>query len=251
MTLIKSSLIFISLLASLPVYAASSDLLVSDTNPNRVDITAQFTGQELLVYGAIYHPGEVVVKLSSPNETVDLHRKLKYGPFWLTGGKLTIKNTPGIYKLLSSRPLNEILPEKVRNANGLVMEDVLAHAKVGEISTNMSDWRGALLRLRQKQGYYLEDGQGVKKIDNRLFVSHIKLPANLPQGSYKLDIYLVDDGKLIAYQQHKFEMTEVQLEGWVSRVAYGQPWLFGIGFTLLAMFGGLGLGIVLRREGNG
>ena len=53
---------------------------------------------------------------------------------------------------------------------------------------------------------------------------------------------------MVAHERRDFNVNEVKTEAWVSRVAYGQSWLFGIGFTLLAMFGGLGLGIALRRS---
>ncbi len=246
MRLLQHTLTLLALLACLPAHAAG-DTLVTGLNTEQVQITARFTGEQVLIFGALSRRGNVVVKVTSPDETVDLSRKVQVGPFWLTGGKVTVKHTPGIFALFSSAPLDKMLSPAALEANGLSFTAALSRAKVDKVPDDLGDWHEALLQLKRSKGYYIADDKGVSLTDGRLFATRVSLPANLPLGRYRLDTYLVSGGKVIAHQQRSFDVSEVKLEGWVSRVAYGHSWLFGVGFTLLAMFGGLGLGVALRR----
>ncbi|MGA7800654.1 MAG: TIGR02186 family protein [Gammaproteobacteria bacterium] len=230
--------------------AAGGDELVTQLGTHHVEITARFTGQDVLIFGAVSHPGDVIIKVISPHQTVDLSRKARYGPFWLTSGKFTVRGTPGLLYVLSTRPVADIVGAAQRSRYGLDLADVLEGVQPSDVGSDMVDWRPAFLGLKERGHYYLQDGHAVKMLGNRLFSASMALPAKLPLGIYHLEIYLVRDGKVVAQQSRKFDVREVRAERWVSNVAYDHSWMFGIAFTLLAMVLGLVLGIVLRRGGD-
>jgi len=239
----------LTFLASVSARAADNDL-VAKMATEHVDITARFTGQELLIFGAFARPGEVIVKVTSPEQPLNLTHKARFGLFWLTAGKVAVDKAPGLVYVLSSAPLDQMLDDATRRRYGLEPTTALDSAVVRgkTVPPTMGDWRSALLHLKRKHGYYLFDPNGVSKENNRLFFTRVRLPAKLPLGSYRLDTYLVQDGQVIAHHERDFDVREVKLERWVSTVAYQHSWAFGIGFTLFAMFLGLGLGIALRRN---
>ncbi|MEJ2687876.1 MAG: TIGR02186 family protein [Gammaproteobacteria bacterium] len=230
--------------------AAGGDELVTQLGTHHVDITARFTGQDVLIFGAVSHPGDVIIKVISSDQTVDMSRKARYGPFWLTSGKFTIPGTPGLLYVLSTKPVADILGKVERKRYGLDLNDALQGVRPGNTSTDMGDWRSAFIALKKKGHYYLQDGNAVKLLGDRLFSASMALPAKLPLGGYHLEIYLVRDGKVVAEQTREFDVREVHAERWVSDTAYEHSWLFGIAFTVFAMVLGLVLGIVLRRGGD-
>ena len=224
--------------------------LVTQLATERVDITTHFTGEKILVFGAMSRQGDVVVKVVSPQQPVALSRKVAAGPFWLDGEKVDVTGTPGLYYLLSSRPLEQILGAKERKRYGLDMGDALAGARLGPGSPAPKDWKSAFTRIKRDDGHYVQDGHAVKLSDNRLFFANIDLPAKLPLGVYQLHIYLVKDGKVISRQSRRLHVEQVRLERWVVDAAHAHSWEFGAAFTSLAMVLGLALGMALRRDSD-
>ena len=236
---------------SLPAGAAvADDGLVTQLATDHVEITAQFTGEHVMLFGAMSRPGDVIVKVVSPNEDVALSRKVETGPFWLNSGKLTVKGTPGLLYLLASRRIEDIAKDSERKRYGLDIEDALSSAQVPDDSQGMSDWREAFLRLKKNNEHYLRSDSAIKLVRNRLFLATVPLPAKLPLGTYQLDIYLVNNGTVISHQHQTLEVEQVRLEHWVSQMAHEHSWTFGIAFTVFAMGLGLGLGIALRRSSD-
>ena len=236
-------LLLASALLSIQVRADSG--LVTELGEENVDITARFTGEKMLIFGAVSRPGDVIVKVVSPKQTVDLAHKEKFGPFWLTAGKVRVGNTPGLYYVLSNKPIAQLLNRDQRQRYGLDLTDALRDAKV--TGNPPAEWQGAFIRLKQNQENFLQDGQAVKLVRNQLFSTSMHLPAKLPLGKYRLEIYRVRNGRVRGHQQRTFEVREVKLERWVSDAAYTHPWSFGILFTLMALTIGLALGIALRK----
>ena len=152
--------------------------------------------------------------------------------------------------LLSSHPIVQIVAPQELKKYGLSLESGLEGSALEGSTHGMEDWRTAFLRLKQSKKYYKEFDNAVTVVGGRLFFSKLTLPAKLPLGEYKLDTYLVRDGKVTAHQYSKLEVRQVQSELWVSNFAHQSPWVYGVSFTLLAIAIGLGLGIMLRRNSN-
>ena len=245
----KKLLLLLALSAALLSMQVRADSgLVTGLGDENVDITARFTGERMLIFGAVSRPGDVIVKVVSPVQSVDLSHKEKFGPFWLTAGKVRVGKTPGLFYVLSNKPVDQILNRAERRRYGLDLTDALQGAEL----TGKPDkaWRDAFIRLKKQQDNYLQDGHAVKLVSHRLFSASMQLPAKLPLGTYHLEIYRVRDGRVRGHQQRSFEVREVKLERWVSNAAYSHPWAFGILFTLMALVIGLVLGITLRRGGD-
>lgn len=230
--------------------AAAQEPLVTELAQHHVDITAQYTGQKVLIFGAVSQPGDIVIKVTSPVEKVAISRKDRYGPFWLTSGKFNVDGAPGLVYLLATKPVDELLDADQRARYGLTLRSSLNDASPTAVPANVADWRAAFLKLKGRDGHYQEHGNAIKMVGDTLFSANVDLPAKLPLGAYRLTIYLVRDGKVVAQQSRSLDVREVQIERWVSEVAYDHSWLFGIALTLLAMTLGLGLGVILRKDGD-
>ncbi|MEJ2479456.1 MAG: TIGR02186 family protein [Acidihalobacter sp.] len=244
--------LLLSLVFLIPVLAwAQSGDLVTELTRDHVDISARYTGDEIMLFGAMSAPGQIVVKVRSPAQPVALEKKGRVGPFWLSQGKHEIKRTPGLYYLLSSAPIDGMLPVSVRAAHGLDLSDALKNMQVSPAAgdaTAQQTLKDAVLRLKQARGYYVADPKAVEVLGGRLYSTTIRLPAQLPLGEYEVDIYLVRNGQVVATQHRRISVDEVQMEHWISGVAGQHSWTFGVLFTLSMMLLGLLLGVVLGRS---
>lgn len=228
--------------------AATGQSLLTELQTGHVDVTMTFTGQDILIYGALFKPGDVIIKVTSPDVSVALSHKKAIGPFWLDSGKITVRHTPGLFYLLSSRALDKIMPSAEQQKYGLQLPAALSKAKVDAAAADkMGDWQTAFLKLKQDGGLFRQLPHAVKLMEKRLFSATIQLPANIPLGTYHLDTYLVQNGHVISHQTRNLVVNQVQLEHWVANAVDQHSWAFGIAFTLFALFLGLTLGMALRR----
>jgi uncharacterized protein (TIGR02186 family) len=244
----RTLLLSLILLLVCKVAAAADHSLVTGLESEHVDVTINFTGKDTLIFGALAKPGDVIIKVRSPAMNVDLSRKRSVGPFWLDGGKLTVRKTPGLYYLLSSRPLDKIVSPAIEQKYGLHLLDALKQAQIDRAAAaDMGDWKSAFITLKKEAGLFRKLPDAVKLVEKRLFVATIQLPANIPLGTYHLDIYLVQHGHIISHKTRLLDVNQVQLEHWVANAVDLHSWLFGFSFTVFALILGLTLGMALRR----
>ncbi len=223
--------------------------LLTGLESSHVKITTGFTGQHVFVFGSTPQSGDIVIRVTSPDESVALSRKGRVGPFWLKGGKLRVDHVPGLMYLLSNRPLNEIAARPVLERHGLTFASTLVAAQTsGGPAPGGEAWQAAFERLKQNQGLFRKLEGDVRIDGGRLFSANFPLPATLPIGAYQLDIYSFRNGDLTAHRSSILEVNEVGIERWISRIALRHSRMFGVLFTLLAVVLGLTLSVLLRRD---
>ncbi len=242
----------LAMLAPSLVWAqSSSGELVSDMSSHHVAISARYVGGSIILFGAMSIPGQIIVKVRSPDQSLALQKKGRTGPFWLAQEKYTVSAIPGLYYLLSSAPIDSLLPKAMREAQGLDLGDALKGIKVMPTPREASARRTVfeqVLRLLKARHNYNVDPKAVEIIGQRLYVTTIRLPSQLPLGKYAVTIYLVKDGKVLATQNTEIDVNEVGLEQWLFNAANQSSWYFGLVFTASMMLLGLFLGVVLGRK---
>jgi uncharacterized protein (TIGR02186 family) len=229
-----------------PVRSATNGHLVTQLDVDRVEVNTRYQGSRILLFGAVPVGSEVIIKMVSPTQEVELSHKSRIGPLWLQGGHLTVHGAPDLVYLVSSRPLDRLFSATERDTLGLTLQSALKDSVTHGDASLEDGWQSAFLHLKRKTHRYLEAGDAVELKDGRLFYAHMDLPADSPLGRYRLSVYLVRKGKVVRRQEAYLEVQEVSLEGWISRVVHDHPWLFGTLFTLGMMALGLVLGVVLR-----
>jgi uncharacterized protein (TIGR02186 family) len=249
MMLSRSALLAVAFAATVSL-AHAGEALVTQLAQARVDITTRFTGEKILVFGALTQPGDVIVKVVSPDQPVSLSRKVEVGLFWLDGGNMILRGSPGFMYLLSSAPLDAILDAGERERFGLDLGLALGQVEAPATPRGLEDWRSAFIRLKKEKGRYLEVGNAVKLVSHQLFHAEIPLPAKVPLGLYRVDIYLANGGKIVAHETQTLDVNQVKLQAWVADAARTHSWLFGGALTLVSLLLGLGLGMVLRRASD-
>ena len=222
--------------------------LLTGLESGHVKISTGFTGKHIFVYGSTPLPGDMVIRVTSPDEKAALSRKDRVGPFWLKGGKLFVDHVPGLVYLLSNRPLSEIAERSVLEQHGLTFHAALSSAQLSGDVPETQHWQAAFERLKQKQGLYRKLEQDVRIDGGRLFSANFPLPATLPIGTYHLDIYAFHKGRLLAHKSSTLLVDEVGIERWISGIALRHSGMFGVLFTLLAILLGLALSMLLRRD---
>ena len=129
-------------------------------------------------------------------------RKNNVAGLWLNTSSATFDLVPSYYAIASTRPIDEITTEEFRATHGIGFQHLRFDAglRPGQaLSTeDLKDFREAIVRLKQKQGLYVQDHLRVAFIGRSLFRATIELPANVTVGPFETRVYLFREEKLLS-----------------------------------------------------
>ena len=85
------------------------------SDQEEIYIDANFSGEELLVFGAFYSDpsqsrdskSDILIEVVGPPEDVALRKKDSYFGFWLNSKSVTFRDVPGFYYLSSTSELTD------------------------------------------------------------------------------------------------------------------------------------------------
>jgi len=236
-----------------PIMAAHGAALVTDLSKNEISIETNFTGEKILLFGAI-DPGpeaanhDVIIVLRGPSTQAVVRRKEKVFGIWINRSAATLGPVPSFYAVASNRPIEEILPLNVRQRLEIGQENIPLNLIDGNINDDERiRFMTAYARLKSEEGLYSIEQSGVNIIGHRLFRSEITLPSGVPLGDYNIDFFLFENGRLSARQSGALVVDFAGLENFMYTSAHKMPLLYGVSGVVLAILMGWGVAVIFRR----
>ena len=232
---------------SVPIEPAAPDLVV-DLSQARVSITSAFQGENILLFGMLDPPGDLVVVVAGPASRETVLRKERFLGLWLNTGRQSFDNVPAYYAIAASQPLPRLL---ARGGGGeiLSLDDRMALVKsVGQRGhADLIAFRRGLVEAKRRDGLYPATIGQVTVQANRLFRVDLPFPSKLPEGNYEVRAYLLREGRIVAAVSRPLPVGKVgfnaQLAGWAAHDGA----LYGLAAILLALSVGWLGGAVMRR----
>jgi len=219
--------------------ARAVEPLVADLSSHLIAITTGFSGTDVLLFGAIEEldgdrSGDVVVVVRGPNRPETLRRKARTGGIWINSGTGKVDSAPSFYRVAATRPLEDLAPPALldRHQIGLDHLDLAIRAKDGV--HDPAEYRAALMRLKQGKGLYGDKVQEIGMLSHRLFRTDVHFPANVPVGTYLVEVYLFADGQVISAQTTPLVVSKTGLGADVYDFAHHQAIAYGIIAIVLA-----------------
>ena len=189
--------------------ALADESIVSGLSQNRVSITADFVGSEILVYGAVKRdapapegsPLEVIVTVEGPATPLTVRRKERVAGIWINNASVLVDSAPSFFAVATTGPLNHILSDTENLRFNITIERVIRAVGITAEADKAGEFLLALLRVRtQEDRYRVLEGK-VELTEDTLFRTDVELPANLIEGEYKVRIFLLRDQKVVAHQE--------------------------------------------------
>jgi uncharacterized protein (TIGR02186 family) len=224
------------LASSLP--AAAVEPLVADLSKHLVAITTGFAGTDVLLFGAVEGDGEVVVVVRGPNRDEIIRRKDKAAGIWVNSGSAQIRNVPSFYAVASTAPIEKLAPTPVLERHQIGLEHLDLEVEGTDPGADPRQYREALFRLKQKKGLYGDAVQPIGFMSHRLFRTELHFPANVPVGTYMVEVYLIADGEVLTAQTTPLVISKIGVGADVYDFAHQQAVLYGILAILLAASAG-------------
>ena len=233
-----------------PASSARAQDLIADLSSHLVSITTDFTGAQLLLFGAVEGEGDIVVVVTGPMEEVTVRHKERVAGIWVNADSMTFTGVPNFYAVASSQPLDKIASPEVRRRQQIGAEnlDLLPIARDrGAPPERIRAFREALIRAKQQQRLFTSKAGAVTVISKRLFRSQISFPSNLATGPYTAVVYLIRDGEAVHAQTTPLLVEKSGFGAEITRFAHRQSAVYGIVAILVAVAAGWIAAAVFRK----
>ena len=236
-------------LAGIPTAAYSQSVVVA-LSTERVEVSSNFTGASVTVFGALEDPAigaadEIIIVLRGPMENVVARRKDRLLGLWINRAEARFEAVPAYYALQATRPIEEIADPVTLATEGLGLASLVDRNSANPEETEFAE---ALVRLRQDIGLYYETIGGIDRPGGTVFRTRFDLPADAPIGAYLVDVFLFQSGSLVATSSVPMEITKTGAEQFIFDASRDSPWLYAIAVVLIAAAAGWLGGVLFRRD---
>ncbi len=249
----------LAVLALLGSFApALAETLVTSLSNHRVLINSNYTGTSIAVFGAIERdaqtvsrasPYDVVVTVRGPRQFLTVREKERMGPVWLNQEQQKFPEAPAYLSVLSSRALNDLTSDVLRQRQRIGLEAIVNAPDFTNNRGAVDDpFREALLRLKGREGLYLESERGVTFLTPAIFRAAIPLPATAPPGNYDVEVTLFAETVILARTSTSFELVKTGFEQQVGDIAREGSAAYGIATAGLALLFGWIASAIFRRD---
>lgn len=230
---------------------ARTEDLVLGLSQNRIGITANFDGSEILVFGAIRRdvpapdgtPG-VIITVTGPAEPVTVWRKARQFGIWINTERVEVDAAPSFYTVATNRPWEDLITDTEDLRHRVSIDRAIR--SVGNVVQDSPNFVAALIRLREQAALYQNAVSTVTLSQATLFSTSIALPANLTEGSYSVRVLLTRDRAVVAEGVATIDVRKIGLERFLYRMAHDRPLVYGLLSIVIAVSAGWAAAALFR-----
>jgi len=237
------------LLLSIP---ARAEDLVSGLSQDTIQITSNYTGTDIVVFGAIEQAQNpqgrnIVVVVRGPDEPMTVRRRDRIAGIWVNSDAARFEGLPAYYYLASTEPVAKIAPASALARYGIGLQSLRPSA-IGS-HHDPEPFRQAAIRYHQRAGLYTESPGSIDFLSESLFRTRVPVPAGVTRGQYNVEVYLFRDGEVVSAQSTPLFVDASGLERRLFNMAHDSPLSYGLACVFMAMLLGWVSSVLFRRQG--
>lgn len=230
------SLLFAASFANAQSAPADIPQIVYDSSDTDVPLNITFNGKDILIYGAVSgtldDDPDLIVSVTGPNDSYTVYEKVhKYG-MWINGPSIEFRRVPSFLAIFSDAPLDTIILPTEKQRYKIGFQQSLPIRGMSSAVDDPKKFVDAFVNIERRKSNYVLDEDGVKVLGNVLFSARIPLAADIVEGNYVVDIYLLNRGRVITSVTSDLPVYKSGIERWLYDLAHEHGMLYG----LLAIF---------------
>lgn len=233
----------------------AGERVIASLSQNAVGITADFTGSEIFVFGAVARDRlpdtrdedlDIIITVTGPVKRTMLRKKNRVFGIWVNTESIQIDRAPSFYAVATTGPLDEILSSTEDLRRRITMgAAVRVVGEAGKVE-DPARFRDAVIRLNRAAGVYFEQIDEVALLEGTLFQSHFELPSNIVEGEYRAEVFLLRNKTVRDSFTTTITVQKVGVEQWIYTLAHEQALIYGLLSIVLALAAGWGASEVFR-----
>jgi uncharacterized protein (TIGR02186 family) len=225
---------------------------------DRVSITADFSGADLTIFGAMDNADplvnrqgryDVIVVLEGPARPIVVRKKTRVLGMWINTHSETFVNVPVSYSLATTRALQDVTTNRNFRQLALGVDNVTVTPldRAGNAAT-IEEFTAALRERKRATGLYSERIGGVQFLSQSLFRATLQLAPNVPVGTHRARAFLFKNGVFIKESSAQLAILKAGFEQRVFRYAQDHGFLYGLFAVALAFVTGWLGRVVFRKD---
>ena len=242
-----------ALLAALLLLAAPAraEDLVSGISQDLIQITSNYTGTAIVVFGAIEQAQSIqgrniVVVVRGPDEPMTVRRRDRIAGVWVNNDAAKFEGLPAYYYLASTEPVSRIAPPQALARYGIGLQSLTPSA-IGS-HHDPEPFRQAAIRYHRRVGLYTESPGSIDFLSETLFRTRVPVPAGVTRGQYNVEVYLFRDGEVVSAQSTPLFVDATGLERRLYNAAHDAPLSYGLACVFMSMLLGWISYVLFRRQ---
>ncbi|MBT8475595.1 MAG: TIGR02186 family protein [Alphaproteobacteria bacterium] len=242
---------FLAMFAALPLRAEE---VVAGLSQNRISITTNFDGSEILIFGAVKReatipegePLEVIITVAGPSEPVVVRKKDRRFGIWINTAAVEVDSAPSFYSVATSAPWEEVVTDVEDLRHKISVTRAIRSVGAPSEVRNSETFTEALIRIREADDLYQTNINSVDVSQQTLFSTSVQLPANLTEGDYVARFFLTRGGVVLDQHETTIFVQKVGLERFLYNLAHEQPLVYGLLSLFIAIVAGWGASTFFR-----
>jgi uncharacterized protein (TIGR02186 family) len=228
--------------------------LVTDATKSVIEIGLRYNGDRIDFFGTLTgtDADALIVKLTSPAETVKINVKGRVGPFWMNTRQYQVENVPSMYQIQASAPLDKIttpeLAEELKIGYDTIKSQLKYHIVKGTEEENDEEtvFDGLMQIKHEAELYSIDDTGRIEIKEGKLFNHYFDFPSGAKPGIYNVEYFLIKDRKLVGKASDTIHIKKVGMVAFIAQAAEERPVVYGICAVLIALGTGLAVGFVFK-----
>ena len=179
-------------------------------------------------------------------------RKERNFGIWINTDYRQFLKVPSYLALFANRPFDVIASPEVAAAAAARAEqraaDPARRPRLSPTWCRTIAFRRAFMRLRTQHGLYREDTSAVTFLTPTLFRTGIPLPAEVPIGTYEVEIKLFANGALVGQDRDRVRDRQGRLRAVRRHHCAQNSLVYGLVTAAMALMTGWMASIVFRKD---
>lgn len=251
-------------LALFVAQASAEERIVVDLSRYDVPVSTGFAGASLLLFGASpssdnSEEADILIKVRGPLQSYTISQKKRVFGFWMNGERWKISSAPAFFQILTSENDDNWFENFERRRNAFSFRDLPVPViraqhpdddsqqqgrpqkaeREEQRQAEQHAFRAAFLRHQGRKGLYGESPNSIERLGNNLFRVDLALPPGLPTGTYIVETFLVEKGKLTSAQATPLFVRRAGGSAFIFAFAERYSFLYGFCAVLIALFAGI------------
>ncbi|MCX5891107.1 MAG: TIGR02186 family protein [Deltaproteobacteria bacterium] len=238
---------------------ADQQKVVTSASKHLIEIGLSYHGDQIHFFGVSpVRDCDLIIRLTAEkSEEVKLSVKGRVGPFWMSVKQYDVTDAPFVYKIHSTKPIEQIVsPETAQELElgyAAVQKKMKLHLARGEAAPDDADkvFKG-LVKIKEEANLYniVADPARLEIAEGQLYKHYFRFPPAATEGRYVVESFAFKDKQLVGSGKDVIEIKKVGLEHWLTDVSQNHPLLYGIMAVLIALGAGLLVGMIFRKGGH-
>jgi len=221
--------------------------------PQTVEMGIFFDGARVRLEGVAEAGEQVVIVARGEDHTEDFNRKRRWGPIWISSGRVHVSGGPSVWLLFSSAPVAEILnPDAIRR-HRLDRASLMTPVRVSVEEQQAPLFRSTYFNLKRSRQVYAEQPGAVKlqpSAGAAAYTLDFAWPRTAPPGDYHTQVYFCRNGEAVGMSEAPLKAVKVGLPKTIAELSTLRASLYGLLSILAAAAAGFGMDRVVGLLGG-